>query len=263
MKVSGRLDAAKRIAAEAGGLLMKYYGKIKEFEHKGEIDLLTAADKESENFIVGKIKAEFPGDAIVAEESGGFDGESGFKWIVDPLDGTTNFVHSYPVFCVSIGIEKDRDMAAGVVFCPTLRETFYAERGAGAFLNGVRINVSPVKSVSRSLVATGFPYNRREIVDGLLSRVRGVIMNAHGFRRSGVASFDLCCVAAGRIDGFWEEGLKPWDVAAGSLIIKEAGGLVTNFSLGEFSIYGNEILATNGCIHEELSAVLFGGCSGH
>ncbi|MBM4386676.1 MAG: inositol monophosphatase [Deltaproteobacteria bacterium] len=258
MTGSERLEAAKKIAEEAGGLLMNYYGKIREFEHKGEIDFLTIADMESEKFIVNRIKTLFPEDAVVAEENGGFDGTSGFKWIIDPLDGTTNFLHSYPLFCVSIGIEKEGEVIDGVVFCPTMREMFYAEKGKGGFLNGGKIAVSAVESVSNSLVATGFPYNRRELVDGLLAKLRGVIMNAHGMRRSGVASFDLCSVASGRVDGFWEEGLKPWDVAAGSLIINEAGGRITDFSLGGFSIYGNEILASNGMIHEEFARVLFG-----
>jgi myo-inositol-1(or 4)-monophosphatase len=256
-KLHKRLDFAKIAAVNAGNLLLEHFGKITAFEHKGVVNLVTEADKASEKLIIDQIAENFPEDLILAEETGDHPGDSDFKWIIDPLDGTTNFIHTYPVFCVSIGIEFNLSAAAGVVYCPVSKELFFAEKGHGAFLNNRQIAVSKVEKLSSALLATGFPYYRREQADRLIEKVKRAIMNAHGIRRSGVASYDLCCVASGRIDGFWEEGLKPWDIAAGSLIIMEAGGALSDFSKDEFSVYGNEILASNGIIHAELARVMF------
>lgn len=239
-------------------VLMKYYGVLESVEQKGAIDLVTVADRESEERIKEVIRGAFPHHQILAEESGeDYAGRaSDYRWIVDPLDGTTNFSHTFPLFSISIAVERNGSIVAAGVENPFYHERFLAEQGAGATLNGRRIAVSSTASLSHSLIVTGFPYDRRERLEHYLAYWSEFLMRVHGVLRLGSAALDLCSVAAGRLDGFWEEKLNPWDTAAGWLIVEEAGGRVTNFSGGRFSPYRPELLATNGRIHPECLEVL-------
>ena len=252
-----RLNFAKMLAFDAGKLVMKYYGNLSSYDHKGKVDLVSEADQASEALITDALSSRFAGDAILGEEKGVSEGENSFRWLVDPLDGTTNFVHAHPMFAVSFGLELHQRTVAGVVYIPSSRELFYASRGGGAFGPGGAIKVSSTTSLGASLVATGLPYNRREIVDVLLEDWRRSILNTQGTRRMGAAAVDLVYLACGRYDGFWERGLKPWDTSAGALIIEEAGGVVTDFAGEQFSPYGDLIAASNGLIHDELLKTLF------
>lgn len=238
----------------AGEILLHHYGKLDAIEEKNSsINLVTVADRESENAIKAVIREAFPSHEILAEESGeDFKGrQAGTRWIIDPLDGTTNFAHSFPLFATSIAVEHKGQIVAAGVANPYYKERFLAERGSGATLNGRPIHVSRARSVSESLLVTGFPYDRRERIDHYLSGWKEMLLRAHGVLRLGSAALDLCCVASGRLDGFWEEKLNPWDTAAGWLIVEEAGGRVSTHSGEPFSPYGPTILATNGAIHEE------------
>lgn len=247
-----RFDAAQAVAREAGALLMQHYERLEGFDRKGVIDFVTAADHASEALIVSRLRAAFPGDAILAEEGSGCAGDSGYEWIVDPLDGTTNFVHGFPFFMVSIGLRLDGQRVSGVCYGPTLDELFAATRHEGATLNGRPIRVSATASLADSLVATGFPYNRRDIADPLVQYVKRAICSAHGVRRAGSAAYDQCLLAAGRLDGFFEQGLNPWDLAAGTVIIEEAGGRITGYDGTAFDLFGPNLVCTNGHIHDEL-----------
>jgi len=252
------LDFAVQTAREAGRILAERFGRITEVSHKGEIDLVTEADLASERFIVERIKNHYPRHAIIAEESGRSDASerrSDYVWIVDPLDGTTNYAHGYPVFAVSIALEYRGEIVLGVVYDPMRDEMFAAERGAGATLNGRCIRVSDVEDLNKAMLCTGFPYDVRE--RGEFARhFRNFIMAAQAVRRDGSAALDLAYVACGRFDGFWEEGLNPWDVAAGALLVEEAGGRVTDYEGHSFSIYRAPVLASNGLIHEAMMRVL-------
>lgn len=253
------MTVINRALDEAGAVLMKHYGTLERIEKKNSsINLVTVADREGEERIKAVIAEAFPFHEILAEESGAdYTGKlSGWRWIVDPLDGTTNFAHSFPLFSISIAVEHAGEVVAAGVDCPFYRERFLAQKGEGATLNGRPIRVSRTASVSESLLVTGFPYDRRERVDHYLAAWRHVLMRAHGILRLGSAALDLCFVAAGRIDGFWEEKLSPWDMAAGWLILEEAGGRVTDHAGGPFSPYGQSILATNGAIHDECVRLL-------
>jgi myo-inositol-1(or 4)-monophosphatase len=246
-----------RIARRAGDLLMDFAGSVTEVDHKGAIDLVTDADRASQEFLVGAVLGEFADDAVLAEE--GHEtrvGTSGFEWVIDPLDGTTNFVHRYPHFAVSVGLLHEGAPVFGAVYAAPSGELFHAQRGGGAFLDGNPLRVSAVPTVAEALLGTGFPYNRREILRELLDRVERALRSAHGFRRSGSAAIDLCHVAAGRLDGFWEQGLSPWDLAAGVLIVVEAGGRVTGYDGGPHDLRAGRTVASNGLIHDELRAVL-------
>jgi myo-inositol-1(or 4)-monophosphatase len=254
----GRIELGLQAARRAGEVLARHHAAPRTFERKGEVDLVTAADREAEEVLRALLLGAHPGDGFLGEEGGRADCESGWLWIVDPLDGTTNFVHRYPMFAVSIGLVHDGVPAFGCVHAPALGETFHAVRGGGAFLDGRPIGVSAVERVAESLLASGFPYNRREIVDELLARLRRVLMAGHGFRREGAAALDLCWVACGRLDGFWEQGLHAWDVAAGTLIVEEAGGRVTGFDGGPHDLFAGSTVASNGRIHDELRRLLFG-----
>ncbi len=246
-----------REAAQAGGaILMKYYGKVKAIEHKGDIDLVTEADHESERCIVSMIKDAYPHHRILAEESGDSGDASSYTWIVDPLDGTTNYAHGYPCFCVSIAIEYEEKVIHGVIYDPVRKELFTAEKGKGAYLNGTSINVSPTQELNNSLLCTGFPYDVRDNMESNLHLFRSFLMHAQAVRRDGSAALDLCYTAAGRFDGFWEQKLHPWDVAAGSLILREAGGELSSYQGEPFSIYIPEILASNGVLHRQMIAVV-------
>jgi myo-inositol-1(or 4)-monophosphatase len=250
------LDTAIEAAKAAGEVLREGIDKIAWIEHKGEINLVTEMDIKSEKLIKQKIGETYPDHQILAEESDVPKQESPFRWIVDPLDGTTNYAHGFPMFCVSIALEIDGRVEAGVVYDPIRNELFSAARGAGAKLNGKAIAVSDEVALGESLVATGFPYDLRTSEANNLDNWNAMIFRARAVRRAGAAALDLCYVAAGRFDGFWELKLHPWDVAAGGLIVEEAGGKVSDLFEGPFSVYSKEILASNGRIHSQMSEIL-------
>ena len=254
------LNFAIQTARDAGRLLAERFGRSLQISNKSELDLVTESDFASEHLIIDRIKTYHPRHAILAEESGASepadrDTQSDWRWIIDPLDGTTNYAHGYPCFCVSIGLEYKGRIELGVVYDPVREEMFTAARGEGAALNDKRISVSPIPNLASALLCTGFPYDVRE--RGEFARhFANFIMNAQGVRRDGAAALDLAYVAAGRFDGFWEEGLKPWDVAAGALIIEEAGGRVSDYLGDPLDIFRPPILASNGLIHEQMMRVL-------
>jgi myo-inositol-1(or 4)-monophosphatase len=240
------------MAREAGAILREEFAKPPEIRYKGEVDIVTQADKRSEAALVARLRRGFPEHAIVAEESGSCGAAtSEFVWHVDPLDGTTNFAHGYPCFAVSLGLLQHGEPIAGVVFNPVHNELFSAARGEGAFLNGKPIHVSIVERLSESLLSTGFPVQQRA-ANRNIYHYWHFTLNSHGVRRDGAAALDLCYVACGRFDGFWEFGLKSWDTAAGMLLVSEAGGRVSDFAGQPFHPGGPEILATNGRIHHEM-----------
>jgi myo-inositol-1(or 4)-monophosphatase len=245
------LPAMSAIAREAGALLMHYFHQHLKIEYKGEADLVTAADRASEVLIRERIAALWPGHDVLGEEQGLSDRGSEYRWYVDPLDGTTNFAHGYPVFCVSMGLEHKGRRVAAVIYDPTRDELFSAELGRGAWLNGETIRVSKTGTVKESLLATGFPSQKRHKNPNIYF-YHQITLHSHGVRRAGSAALDLCNVACGRYDGFWEFNLNPWDTAAGVLIVEEAGGLVTRFDGSGFEIDSRETLASNGVIHAAL-----------
>lgn len=239
------------IAREAGALLMQFFDRNIKIEYKGDADLVTAADRKSEALIRERIRETWPGHDVLGEEEGLRDTGSEFRWYVDPLDGTTNFAHSFPVFCVSMALQDKNGMLAGVCYDPTRNELFAAERGKGATLNDRPIHVSKTAKLKESLVGTGFPSHKRH-KNPNIHFYHQITLRSHGVRRAGSAALDLCYVACGRMDAFWEFNLNPWDTAAGVLMVEEAGGRVTDFSGGPFQIDSRETLASNGVIHAEL-----------
>ncbi len=245
------VPAMTEIAREAGILLMEYFERRVKVEYKGDVDLVTEADRKSEALILSRIRARWLHHDITAEESGRGDSGSDYRWYVDPLDGTTNFAHGFPVFCISLALEHRGTRVAGVIYDPTRDELFAAEKGQGAYLNESRIRVSDVTTLAESLVATGFPSHKRHKNPNIYF-YHQITLRSHGVRRAGSAALDLCSVAAGRFDGFWEFNLNPWDTAAGVLMVEEAGGQVTNFSGGPFNIDSRETVASNRRIHGEL-----------
>ena len=264
------LPAMSAIAREAGALLMHYFQKHIKIEYKGDADLVTAADRASEALIRERIQQQFPGHDVLGEEQGLNDQGSDYRWYVDPLDGTTNFAHGYPVFCVSMALEhrelghrelerraskeqteKQAQRIAGVVYDPTRDELFSAEQGKGAHLNGAAIRVSQAAHLKESLLATGFPSHKRH-KNPNIHFYHQITLRTHGVRRAGSAALDLCNVASGRFDGFWEFNLNPWDTAAGALIVEEAGGKISRFDGSPFEIDSRETLASNGLIHPAL-----------
>ena len=252
------LNFAIETAREAGHLLLEKFGRITTVTMKGDINLVTEADLASEALIIERIKSHYPKHAILAEESGNavvIDGETEWKWIIDPLDGTTNYAHGYPCFAVTIALEHKGEVAVGVTFDPTRNELFAAEKGQGATLNGKSIRVSATESLGASLICTGFPYDFKR-KDDFARHLTAFLMQSRGVRRDGSAAIDMAYVACGRFDGFWEEGLNPWDMAAGRLLIEEAGGWVTDYNGDAFSIYCPPLCASNGKIHTEMLAVL-------
>ncbi|HEY6189172.1 MAG TPA: inositol monophosphatase family protein [Pyrinomonadaceae bacterium] len=289
------LNFAIQTARDAGRILQERMGRTIQINNKGIIDLVTEVDVASETFIIERIKSYHPRHAVLAEESGASDQPDGprseYQWIIDPLDGTTNYAHGYPCFCVSIALERKGVLELGVIYDPTRDETFAAERGEGATLNGRRIRVSETDDLNRAMLCTGFPYDVRDRGD-FARHFSNFIMHAQAVRRDGSAALDLAYVACGRFDGFWEEyglspvlavrrdaqtqshastsasgpspdttilsGLRPWDVAAGVLIIKEAGGVVTTHSNSLFSLTNKDcmLVASNGLIHDEMVRVL-------
>ncbi len=253
------IDLAIRAAREAGALLLDFANRGFEVSQKGRINLVTEADHASEEHIKKLISATYPEHRILAEESGAIDvhgSQSEVCWIIDPLDGTTNFAHGLPCYAVSIGIERAGEMIAGVIFDPTRDELFSAERGGGAYLNGEGIRVSAVERLERALVVSGFPYDIRERMEEYMPAWERFLARAQGVRRLGAAAIDMCYVANGRLDGFWEFGLHPWDTAAGWVLIEEAGGRVTNAHGEQFENAGSSLLCSNGLIHDEMLEVL-------
>lgn len=248
------LETAIEIARDASALLRDYAGRHVGFELKGEHDLVTAADRASESLIVQRLQSAYPSHSIVAEEGGEHAGSSDFRWYVDPLDGTTNFAHGFPVYNVTLALEHAGELIAGVIADPTRDEVFTAERGSGAFLNGQRIHVSNVKRIEDALVGTGFPSRRRH-QNVNVHFFYQLSMLSHGVRRPGAAALDLASVACGRLDMFWEFHLNPWDVAAGILMIQEAGGSCTDMHGAPVDLRGPHILADNGLVHQETLAL--------
>src|SRR5262245_2489752 len=239
------LQHAVKAAEDAGVLLIRRLGQQNRVEHKGVVDLVTEADKASERLLVERLHAALPEAGILAEEGSGSDRGPGLRWVVDPLDGTTNYAHGYPVFSVSIALERDGAVVLGVVLDPTRNECFSALRGSGAFLNGKPIHVSATPDLDAALLVTGFPYDVRTTQRDNLTQFRRFLKTAQAIRRGGSAALDLCYVACGRFDGFWEESLSPWDMAAGVLIVQEAKGRVTGYLGGAPDIESGNILATN------------------
>ena len=246
------LETAVEIAREAGALLADYFERRVTFELKGDFDLVTVADRASEKLIVERLRTHFPTHGIMAEEGGGQESPSEYRWFVDPLDGTTNFAHSFPMFNVTLGLEKAGEMIAGVIYDPTRQEMFTAERGSGAWLNNRRIHVSAVCRLQDSLASTGFPSRKRH-QNVNIHFYHQMAMASHGVRRTGSAAIDLAYVACGRLDAFWEFGLKPWDMAAGTLLVREAGGLISDMQGGAHSVTASDhLLADNGALHEQV-----------
>jgi myo-inositol-1(or 4)-monophosphatase len=245
------VPAMAEIAREAGALLMTYFREHLVVEYKGEADLVTKADRESEALIRERIHARWPSHDILGEEQGLVDTGSEYRWYVDPLDGTTNFAHGFPVFCVSMALEHMGSRIAALVYDPTRDEVFSAEQGNGAYINQQRMHVSKVANLAESLVATGFPSHKRHKNPNIYF-YHQITLRTHGVRRAGSAALDLCYVASGRMEGFWEFNLNPWDTAAGVLIVEEAGGKVTDFQGGPFQIDSRQTVASNGLVHEAL-----------
>jgi myo-inositol-1(or 4)-monophosphatase len=245
------------LAAKKAGLLLKRrLGQKRRVNYKGAVNLVTEMDLFSEKLIVSEIRQRYPNHSFLAEEKTSTQEKSPYRWIIDPLDGTTNYAHGYPIFCVSVALEKEREVILGAVYYPMRDELFLAKKGKGARLNGWKIHVSSTAKLSQSLLATGFPYDLRESPVNNFDHFRNFALRVHAVRRAGSAALDLCYVAAGRFDGFWEMKLAPWDMAAGSLIVREAGGEATDFLGRRLGLDGKHVLASNGKIHREMIRVL-------
>ncbi|WP_029407972.1 inositol monophosphatase family protein [Thiomicrorhabdus sp. Milos-T2] len=255
------LNIAMQAARAAGGNILHHLDRIDQLtvEHKGRNDYVSEVDKEAENTIIQTIKKYYPDHDILAEESGASKKHgkaSDVRWIIDPLDGTTNFLHQFPQFSVSIAIEVKGKIEHGLVFDPIRDEMFTATRGSGAFLNNHRLRVSPQKTLDNALLATGFPYHDFSYIDAYMASFKSFMMSTAGIRRAGSAALDLAYVACGRVDGFWEFNLKPWDIAAGAIIIKEAGGLATDFNGGDNFLNSGNILAANPKLYKEMAQTI-------
>ena len=248
---SPEVDEAVEIALAAGSLLRHYFERKVAFEYKAGFDLVTEADKASEKLVVERLRAQYPGHGIVAEEGGGNPAESEYCWYVDPLDGTSNFAHSYPVWCVTLAAEKAGELVVAVTFDPMRNELFTAQKGGGAYLNGARMRVSKTPLLADALMVTGFP-NHDRLANPNIHFYHQLAMSTHGVRRAGSAALDLASVAAGRLDSFWEIGLNPWDIAAGKLLVQEAGGTCTDMKGAPHHHVGSpHLLADNGLLHDE------------
>lgn len=250
------LEVAVQAAEEAGAIIVEAAHRPKNISYKGEVDLVTETDKKAEAVILARLHHHFPAHAIVAEETGasGADASAKYKWYVDPLDGTTNFAHGYPVFAVSIALLEEGEPLVGAIYNPVTREMFRAMRNEGVYRGDTRIHVSSVEKLSKSLLATGFPSHKR-VQNPNIHYYWEFTLRSHGVRRAGSAALDLCSVACGQFEGFWEFGLKPWDTAAGILLVSEAGGAISNFTGGPYHPGDRELLASNGLIHEEMQAI--------
>jgi myo-inositol-1(or 4)-monophosphatase len=265
VQIAERLEKGRQFAQLAGGVLMQHLGRLAGYERKSAIDLVTQADRESEALLAARLGAEYPQDRLVLEEADGAGGAAArhqeltaapFSWCVDPLDGTTNFVHGFPFFAVSLGLLHFGRPVLGIVHAPALATTWTGGDGIAATENGAPISVSAVDRLAESLLSTGFPYDRRSRIDALLAVVRAALMNAQDLRRAGSAAIDLCYVASGRVEAFFEQGLAPWDVAAGQAIVEAAGGTVTRYDGSPHDPWAREIVGSNGRVHAELGACL-------
>lgn len=250
------LKFMQAIAREAGTILKRELPNKRQIDFKGEINLVTEVDRMSEDLLVARIRHAFPQHGILSEESAELRRGSDYRWIIDPLDGTTNYAHGYPVFCVSIALEIRTEVFYGVIYNPMMDEMFTVEKSKGAFLNGRRLVVSDTAELSRSLLATGFPYDIRESQENNINYFNIMAVKAQALRRAGSAALDLAYLAAGRFDGFWELKLKPWDTAAGALMIKEAGGEVSDLGGNGYDLTSPHILASNGKIHRQMMEIL-------
>ncbi len=251
-------EFAKETALGAGRLLLKKSKERNKIIYKGRVNLVTEADLASEKGIIRAIDKKYPDHSILAEEEAAREKNPDYRWVIDPLDGTTNYAHAFPFYCVSIAFEYKGDIVAGAIYDPDRAEMFSAFSGGGAFLNDEKITVSSQSKLERSLLATGFPYDIGTSHEDNLKQFRRFAKLARGVRRAGSAALDLCYLACGRFDGFWELKLHPWDTAAGKVIVEEAGGRVTDFRGRKYSIYGKYILATNGLVHNQMKKVLSG-----
>ena len=251
-----KLSDLEELARAAGEILREGFGKALQIENKGVIDLVTQVDKNAEAFLLQQISERFPESQALGEEGGRLSGSSDGKWFIDPIDGTTNYAHGLPIFCVSVGYAKADELLLGVVYNPIHEELYKAERGAGAQLNGKSIQVKQVHSLGDSMLVTGFPYDIRTNPDNNLAEYARFAMRTHGVRRLGAAALDLCYVAAGYVDGYWEKSIKPWDIAAGALIVQEAGGTVTDINGDPNFMSQKHILAANPTLHAEMRKLL-------
>ena len=252
------LSACVACARAGARVLMEYWGKRGTYgiQEKGRNDFVTIVDRRAEEAIVRLIQTRFPDHAVIAEESPPSGGTGGYRWYIDPLDGTTNFIHGYPLFCVSVGLADPQGMRSAVVYDPLRNEMFTATRGGGAFLNNQPIGVSPAEKLSQALLVTGFPYRSLDRLDAYLASFRSFVLGSSGIRRDGSAALDLAYVACGRYDGFWEMSLSPWDVAAGSLIVREAGGVVTDFNGHDGYLTSGDIVAATPNVHAAMLRVV-------
>ena len=250
------LEFAIQLAFESGRIQKKYFQKTLSIMHKGEINLVTNVDLECQGRILELLGKAFPDDEVISEEKANAYETGKNRWIVDPLDGTTNYAHGYPFFCTSIAYEVDGEIVAGVVYNPIMDELFFARKGEGSFFNGEKMGVSTVKEIRQALLVTGFPYDIATNPNNNLNHWARFIMRAQALRRDGSAGLNLSYIAAGRFDGFWEVSLSPWDMAAGLLIVREAGGIVTSLSGETFSLYEGGVLASNGLIHKQMIDVI-------
>lgn len=251
------IDEIIHISKEAGKLIRKSFGRSHSVEFKtNELNLVTETDKASEKLITDFVRKTYPAHGILAEEGSEFNKSAEYLWVIDPLDGTTNFAHGLPIFSVSIGLQKNGETIAGVVY-DVMRDIIYsAEKGSGSFENGRKINVSKNNDLNLSVLVTGFPYDIKENPDKAYERFIAFLKQARGIRRLGSAAIDFCYVAAGVFDGFWEVSLHPWDLCAGKLIVEEAGGIVTDFDGNNIDIYSKRILATNKLVHQQMIDVM-------
>ena len=244
------------LARKSGALLKEKFSQTHKIQYKGDIDIVTEADKLSEDLIIETIKRNFPDHGILSEESPAITGAGKLRWIIDPLDGTTNYYHGYPVFCVSVALENEGTIVLGVIYDPMREDMFVAIRGEGAYLNDKKLKVSSVNNLSRSLLATGFPYDIRDSKENNLDYFNAMAINVQAIRRAGSAALDLAYLAAGRFDGFWELKLKPWDTAAGCLMVEEAGGVISDIAGQKWHLQSPSLLASNGLIYEQMIKVL-------
>jgi myo-inositol-1(or 4)-monophosphatase len=251
------LDKTVEIAKEAGGIIKDGFGKKLSIEFKTDkANLLTNIDKAAEKVIIDFIKKEYPTHSIIAEESGKNINSSEYTWVIDPLDGTTNFAHSLPIFAVSIGLQKGKETILGVIYDVMRDVIFFAERGAGTFANDMKISVSDNSNLDESVLVTGFSYDRKDEYRDAVKLFGSFLPKTRAVRRLGSAAMDFCFVASGVFDGFWEANLSPWDVCAGMLIVEEAGGQITDFHNKPITMYSNQYLATNGKVHDEMIKIM-------
>lgn len=246
------LGLSKKIAQDAGEILLEGQEKGFSIDYKGKSNLVTEIDKKSEQYIVGELRKAYPSHSILGEEGSNETHDKEYRWIIDPIDGTTDYAHNHPYYCISIGLEIKGEIVVGTVFAPAFNEMFSATKGMGAFLNGKPLKVSTIETLETSLLGTGFNPSAPDLARKNIKPYMELQDRSHGIRRCGAAALDLCYVAAGRLDGFWEGGLGAWDMAAGKIIIEEAGGTITNLNGNPFNVDKGEILASNGKIHQEM-----------